>query len=104
MYYQNMNFSKKNFKLVITLFSVFTASLMCLFVYFEYNWFDKIAENEYKKTYNSIGLNINRIVTREFDRINMFINWLNTYPDIDNDSPYGLSDFIAGVYDKYFTD
>ncbi|MCY1151937.1 MAG: HAMP domain-containing sensor histidine kinase [Sphaerochaetaceae bacterium] len=99
-----MNFSKKNFKLVITLFSLITASLICLFVYFEYNWFDKIAENEYKKTYNSIGLNINRIVTREFDRINMFINWLNTYPDVDNDSPYGLSDFIAGVYDKYFID
>jgi signal transduction histidine kinase len=97
-----MNFAKKNLKLVITLFSVITASLMCLFVYFEYNWFDKIAENEYKKTYNSIGLNINRIVTREFDRINMFINWLNTYPNINSNDTEGLSDFIAGVYAKYF--
>ncbi len=97
-----MNFAKKNLKLVVTFFSLITALLMCLFIYFEYNWFDKIAENEYKKTYNSLGLSVNRIATREFDRINMFISWLNTYPNIDSDNTEGLSDFVAGVYDKYF--
>jgi len=78
--------------------------IVSIFGILEYKWFNKIAENEYYKTYNSIILNVNRITEREFERITMFTSWLDKFKYINDSNIDNIEKFITTLYVKYFSD
>jgi signal transduction histidine kinase len=96
-----MELTKRKTNIIIFIASIIFISILGIFSFYEYNWFNNLASKEYYKAYNSIISNINRTANREFDRITMFTSWLNRYNNFNNIDNTSLEDFTTKIYDEF---
>ncbi len=70
-------------KSIIYLSIIILVTILSLFSIIEYRWFNSIYIEEFKKTYNTLLLNTNRVSNREFERIEMYSNWLSKVNELN---------------------